>query len=161
MKNSDNEILNEIGQLAGALGKGLLAGLAGTVAITISQMIESKLTGRGQSSAPADAASKVLGVQPVSEEEKSKFATLVHWVYGTSWGAFRGLLSESGFKGWQATVSHFGAIWGAAMIIQPVLEVAPPIRKWDSKTLVTGGIHHIIYSITTGWVYDALDRKAN
>lgn len=161
MKTEENRSLAEIRDLAEALGKGLLAGLVGTVAITASQMIEMKFTGRGQSSVPADAASKVLGVQSVNEEEKTKFATLVHWAYGTSWGTFRGLLSEAGIKGWPATASHFIAIYGTAMIIQPTLEVAPPLREWDSKTLISGGIHHAVYSLTAGMVYDALDKIRN
>lgn len=158
METENDTLLVEVEKLAEALGKGLLAGLAGTLAITASQMIESKLTGKGRSSAPADAASKVLGVQPVSEEEKSKFSTLVHWAYGTSWGAFRGLLSEAGIKGWTATASHFGAIYGMAMIIMPSLKVAPPVSEWDSKTLISGGIHHALYSVSAGLVYDALDK---
>jgi hypothetical protein len=39
--------------LASAIGIGMIAGLAGTLAITISQMIEMKITKRSMSKAPA------------------------------------------------------------------------------------------------------------
>jgi hypothetical protein len=51
-------------RLAEAIGGGLLAGVAGTAAMTASSTLEAKLRDRGSSSAPADAASKVLGVEP-------------------------------------------------------------------------------------------------
>lgn len=57
------------GDVAAAVGKGLLAGLVGTVAMTLSSTAEAKLRGRGSSSAPADAAAKVLGVEPKGDRE--------------------------------------------------------------------------------------------
>ena len=46
---------------AGALGKGLVAGFAGTAAMTVSSTLEAKLRGRAPSSAPARATAKMLG----------------------------------------------------------------------------------------------------
>ena len=83
-----------IGDTASAVGKGLFAGAAGTVAMTVSSTLEAKLRERGSSSAPADAAGKVLGVQPRDPDGQARFSTVVHWGYGTSWGAVRGLLDR-------------------------------------------------------------------
>ena len=44
-----------LGDTAATVGKGLAAGAAGTVAMTISSTLEAKLRERGSSSAPADA----------------------------------------------------------------------------------------------------------
>jgi len=84
------------GQVAAAVGIGLAAGLAGTAAMTVSSTVEMKIRGRAASSAPAQAAGKVLGVKPEGERENKRFATLVHWGYGTGWGAARGILSVLG-----------------------------------------------------------------
>ncbi len=46
------------GRLGTAIGKGLIAELAGTLAMTLSQMIEMKTTKRKPSTAPADAVKK-------------------------------------------------------------------------------------------------------
>ncbi len=51
------------GEVAAAFGKGLFAGAAGTGAMTVSSTLEMKLRNRGASSAPADAAAKVPGVE--------------------------------------------------------------------------------------------------
>ena len=52
------------------------AGVAGTVAMTLSSTIEMKVRGRPASSTPALAATKVLGVEPVDEEAKARFSNL-------------------------------------------------------------------------------------
>lgn len=51
------------GDIAGAVGKGLAAGLIGTAAMTISSTIEARVRQREPSTAPADAAAKVLGIE--------------------------------------------------------------------------------------------------
>jgi len=79
-----------LGDVAGAVGRGLFAGVAGTAAMTVSSTLEAKLRKRASSSAPADAAGKVLGVAPRDEAGQTRFSTVVHWGYGTSWGAVRG-----------------------------------------------------------------------
>jgi len=87
------------GDVAGAMGKGLVAGVAGTVLMTLSSTIEMKLTGRAASSAPGDAAAKVLGVEATGEAERARFSNVVHWAYGTTWGAVRGLVGVAGLTG--------------------------------------------------------------
>lgn len=159
MEANKHEILLGVGRVAGTLGKGLLAGLAGTAAITISQMVEMILTDREPSTIPAEAAAKVFGIEPIDEEKKSKLANEVHWAYGTTWGTFRGLLGAVGVKGWPATAAHFVAVWGGALTIQPSLDLAPPIKEWNMQTIITGGIHHAIYAFITGVVFDAIDQE--
>ncbi|MGN6532624.1 MAG: hypothetical protein ACTHK0_12845, partial [Ginsengibacter sp.] len=60
---SNNEFSKDIGAFGAALGKGLIAGLVGTAAITLSQTIERKMTGKPTSFAPGDAASKALDIE--------------------------------------------------------------------------------------------------
>lgn len=142
-----------------AIGAGLLAGLAGTAAITVSQMIEMKITGRQPSNTPVEAASKVLDIDAVSEEKKPKVSQEIHWAYGTTWGVARGILSLTGLKGWTADLAHFASIWGASLIMLPGLKVAPPIQEEDPKTIVIDILHHAVYAIAAGFVYDAITRK--
>lgn len=156
---SKNKVAKTAGTIGSAIGKGLIAGLAGTAAITISQMIEMKITGRDASSVPADAASKVLDVKPATEEDKSKMSQEVHWTYGTSWGAIRGLIAAMGLPCVPATMLHFAAIWGTALIMEPGLKVAPPVTEWKPKTLAVDALHHAIYATVAGLVYDAIDTE--
>ncbi|MDP9425791.1 MAG: hypothetical protein M3P37_07085 [Actinomycetota bacterium] len=147
-----------IGTLAGAVGKGLFAGAAGTAAMTVSSTLEMKIRGRAASSAPATAAGKVLGVEPTGEKEKERFSNVVHWGYGTGWGAARGVLGALGLSGPGATLAHFGAVWGSEQVMLPSLGVAPPFWTWGVKEVAIDAFHHAIYVAATGAAYELLDR---
>ncbi len=148
------------GDVAGAMGKGLVAGVAGTVLMTLSSTIEMKLTGRAASSAPADAAAKVLGVEATGEAERARFSNVVHWAYGTTWGAVRGLVGVAGLNGPPAAAAHFAAVWGSGLVMLPALGVAPPVREWGAKALLTDACHHLVYAAGAGLAYAALDRQS-
>lgn len=166
-------IEHAIGNFGSAIGRGLLAGIAGTVAITIAQMIEMKITGRGPSSAPAEVGGKVLGVEPrraergeakkhketsVKQLNKKKFGQLMHWGYGTGWGVCRGLLSMTGLKGPAASAIHFGAIWGTELVMIPNMTKSPPATEWGPQALAKDALLHMIYAAAAGAAFDAIDR---
>ena len=82
-------------KLARIIGNGVVAGLAGTAAMTISSTVEAKLRGRPFSKAPARAAQKVLGIKAFeSPRDEARFSDLVHWGYGTQWGIVRAAFRE-------------------------------------------------------------------
>lgn len=172
-----------LAKAGGVIGKGLIAGFAGTVAITISQMIEMQITKREMSNAPVTVAGKALGVEPrgqgQQEKEKAqsdsdeaseevqqkveanagKFAQLMHFSYGTGWGVFRGALDLAGVRGPLADLTHFGAIWGAAQVMLPAAAGTPPITQWSAKEIAIDVLHHAVYACAVGVTYDAM-RKA-
>jgi hypothetical protein len=116
----------KLGDVAASVGEGHFASVVGTAAMTVSSTLEMKIRGRQASSALAQAAGKVLGVEPTGEAEQARFSNLVHWGYGTSWGAVRGLIGASGLEGKEATTAFFGAVWGTEQGMLPTLGVAPP-----------------------------------
>ena len=148
----------KLGGVAAAVGKGLFAGVAGTVAMTASSTIEMKLRGRPASSAPATAAAKVLGVEPKGQSEEARFASMVHWGYGTSWGAVRGLIGAAGLRGLRANAAHLGVVWGTEQAMLPALGVAPPFWEWGAKEVAIDAFHHLVYAGATGAAYALLDR---
>jgi len=143
-------------RVATAIGAGLIAGLAGTAAMTISQMIEMKITRREPSTAPVDAVEKTIGVTAVREDERPMVAQEIHWTYGATWGMSRGLLALSGLRGWPATLAHFSAVWGASMILIPSLELGPSVMDRPAKPVLIEGWHHAVYAVMAGFVYDAI-----
>lgn len=175
-----DHIERNIGSVGSAIGRSLIAGIAGTVAITIAQMIEMKISGRGPSNAPAEVGGKVLGVEPrggekegqdkkksnkeensVKEQNEEKFGQLMHWGYGTGWGVCRGLLSLAGIKGPAATAIHFGAIWGTELVMVPAMTESPPASKWGAKALAKDALLHITYAVAAGAVFDAIDSDSD
>lgn len=150
--------MNPLGNLAASIGKGLFAGAIGTAAMTVSSTVEMKLRDREASSAPADAAGIVLGVEPRDEKGEERFSNLVHLGYGTAWGAARGVLGLAGLSGSAAAAAHMLAVWGAELVMLPTLGVAPPPNKWGAKALGVDWVHHAVYAIATTLAYDWLDR---
>jgi hypothetical protein len=148
-------------KLGKAVGIGLLAGLAGTVAITISQAIEMKITGREPSNTPVDAASKVFQTNIAKEAhtDKQTASQGVHWAYGTGWGIARGLLGLAGVTGAPATLAHFVAVWGAEQVMLPSLKLAPPITEEEPETIGIDVVHHAVYALAAGLVYDAFAKN--
>lgn len=145
--------------VAEALGKGIVAGIAGTAAMTVSSTIEAKVRHRPFSTAPADAAAKVLGIEAFrGAPARGRFSNLVHWGYGTGWGATRGVLRAFGLSPAAATATHLVAVWGSEQVMLPALAVAPPITMWGRDEAAIDGFHHAVYALGTGLAYELLDR---
>jgi hypothetical protein len=143
--------------LASSIGRGLVAGFAGTAAMTVSSTLEAKLRGREPSSAPARATAKVLGIKEFEDARASaRFNDLSHWGYGTSWGVLRGLLAATGMTPKAATAAHGAAIYGAAQVTLPALEIAPPAAFWSKREIAIDAFHHAVYAATTGAAYELI-----
>ena len=149
-----------LGTAAGNVGRGLTAGLAGTAAITVSLLVESKIRGREPSTTPADAGGEVLGVTPKGDTEAQRFSNVMHWAYGTGWGAVRGALGSVGLPTWAATGAHFAAVQGTAMAMLPALHVAPPVKEWGAPEVASEAMHHVVYALVAGAAFDYLVRHA-
>jgi hypothetical protein len=148
----------QIGEVPGAAGRGFIAGTVGTAAMTVSQAIEARIRHRDPSSMPAQAAAKVLGVEPRSESDEARFSNVVHWTYGSSWGVVRAAL---GFlPPWLATLVHVSAIQTSAMTVLPALHVAPPVGEWEGSEIASELVHHVVYAVATSLAYEFLARHA-
>jgi hypothetical protein len=143
--------------LASAIGRGLVAGFAGTAAMTVSSTLEAKLRGREPSSAPARATAKVLGIKEFEDARAAaRFNDLSHWGYGTGWGVLRGLLAATGMTPKAATAAHGAAIYGAAQVTLPALEIAPPAVFWAGREIAIDAFHHAVYAAATGAAYELI-----
>jgi hypothetical protein len=149
--------MNPLTTLAEAAGKGLAAGIAGTAAMTASSTIEAKLRRRALSTAPAKAATKALGIESFEDAAAyARFSNLVHWGYGTGWGALRGLLRAAGIPPKLATPLHFAAIWGSALYTLPKYEVAPPVTEWGADEVAIDVFHHLVYVGAVAAAYELM-----
>jgi hypothetical protein len=148
---------NGLGEIAAKIGRGVVAGAIGTAAMTASSTIEAKLRDRAPSTAPADAAGKVLGIESFTDDAaKSRFSNIVHWAYGTGWGVPRALLDAAGLDPAAATVAHGALLWGSEQVMLPVLGVAPPLWEWGAVEVAVDALHHAVYTVATSLAYEAL-----
>ena len=146
--------------IEGNLRNGLLAGLVGTTAMTISSTVEQRLRGRPASIAPADAAAKILGIHEFpSDRAKNAFSNTVHWSYGTGWGVVRALLRGLGLPPLAATGAHFALVWGSEQVMLPALEVAPPVKQWRKEEIAIDALHHLVYATAAGAAYELLNGR--
>ncbi len=152
--------MKALSTLAESIGKGLVAGFAGTAAMTVSSTLEARLRHRAASSAPARATAKVLGIKEFEDDiARARFNDLSHWGYGTTWGLVRGLLAATGMRPRSATAAHGAAIWGSAQVMLPALEIAPPAVFWPKEEIAIDAWHHTVYAVATGIAYGLLDRR--
>jgi|GEM_PF-2293280 len=150
---------NALSSLGTAIGVGLIAGFAGTIAMTLCQMAEMKVSGRKPSNTPANAVREVLDVEPVTPGKAEEVSNEVHLAYGTSLGVIRGILGLAGLNGMIANTLHFIIIWGGKIFMLPSLRVAAPVTHENAKTITTDIVHHLVYVTTAGCVYDAINQK--
>jgi hypothetical protein len=140
------------------IGRGLISGAARTAAMTAVQAIEMKAQGRAPSTTPAKAVEEVLDVEPKGERAEQRLSNLIHWAYGTVWGIPRAALGVLGLPGPWASALHFGMVWGAALVMLPGLDVAPPPQRWGKGELIKDALRHAVYAAAAGAVYAILSR---
>jgi hypothetical protein len=116
--------------------------------------VEARLRGRPLSTAPARATAKVLGIREFdSDLAQARWNDLSHWGYGTGWGVLRGLLGATPMSPRAATLAHGAAIYGAAQVTLPALEIAPPSIFWGATEIAIDALHHAVYATATGLAY--------
>ena len=149
-----------LNRLALGIGRGILAGAAGTAAMTASSTIEAKLRGRPSSTAPAKAAARALGIETFDDGEAyARFSNLVHWGYGTGWGVARGVLRAFGVRPRLATAAHFATLWGSSLYSLPKYEVAPPVTEWAAEDVAIDVFHHLVYVGVAAIAFELLERS--
>lgn len=148
-----------LASVAAALGKGMVAGIVGTAAMTGSSKVEMALTGRSGSNTPAEMLCKLLGVEALGETEKARVTNVVHWGYGTGLGALRGLIALTGLRGAKAAAVFSAAVWAGEQVALPALKAAPPVTEWSAEMLATDLTHHLVYALAASLAYDALEEE--
>lgn len=166
-----------VGGMAGEMGRGLLAGLMGTVAITLAAAADQEIRRRlkaapGETHPPralfevliapwlfsADAVGKVLGgVTPVDDAAKRRLALAAHLGYGSSWGMSLAALSLAGVRGPAAMGVLLGGILGAEMLVMPRVGFFPPVGEWGREAVIASTYQHALYAITAGLTFDMLE----
>jgi hypothetical protein len=102
----------------------------------------------------------MLGIKQFEDGvAEARFNDLSHWGYGTGWGVVRGLLAAAGLSPRAATIAHGAAIYGAAQVTLPALEIAPPAIFWGKEEIAIDVFHYVVYATATGIVYEALSSN--
>ena len=145
------------GGLLRGVVRGMAAGAVGTVALTVAEQLDMKVTGRKSSDVPGQVGAHLLpGKDPHSAVDVAGLNTSVHWVHGISMGALRGVLDAAGVRGPAATAAHFALLWGGDAALYKALGIAEAPWKWSGSELASDVISKGVYAVVTGVVYDQL-----
>lgn len=142
--------------MAQNVGRGIVAGVAGTVVMTAFQkFIEIPLTGREESYAPAKFAQKILPVKPDSEQELERLNWATHFGLGTMWGSAYGLAAHAGLSGQKAVAAVFGTVYTGDVILNTALGLYKP-QTWSSEDWAIDIIDKFVQAQATGAIFDQL-----
>lgn len=160
----------------GALGRGVLAGLAGTAAMDLVWFRRYKRSGgedglvdwefsaalKSWEDAPAPAQVGRRVVEGLFQRELPPEAAaftnnVTHWGYGVFWGGLFGLVAGSLRS---PRLSHGLALgpiaWASGYVVLPLAKLYKPIWGYDAKTLARDLGAHAVYGIATASVFRAL-----
>ncbi len=133
-------MVNNERSIAQNVGRGILAGVAGTVVMTAFQkLIEVPLTGREESYAPANFAQRVLPVEADTNEELERLNWATHFGLGTMWGSAYGLAAHAGLSGQKAVAAVFGTVYTGDVLLNTALG---PVQADNLVGAGLGGRHH-------------------
>lgn len=152
-----------------ALGRGLLAGLAGTAAMTAYQLAVQRARAQGNGAkprawkdapAPAQVAKRILtGVfqVPVGLERAGQLAHAMHWVYGTTCGAAYGLVQGTIERAPLAVGAGFGTgVWTASYGQLVPMGIYEPPWRYPPAELALDLSYHLVYGVATALAFEAL-----
>ncbi len=135
----------------------ILAGLIGTVFMTLSSGSEAKWNGRPDSPAPGTAILWPLRLLGLNVEGRllDIVAVWAHWTMGAAWGIVWWLLLVQAELNLALTAVLFYVIVdGTANIMLKVTGIAPWPWKWGLKYNIIDWWHHIMYAggTLTAWI---------
>ncbi len=140
--------------LAGNIGRGVVAGVAGTVVMTAFQeLVEMPLTRRGDSYAPANLAEQVLPVDPSGPRERRRLNWATHIALGAMWGTAFAVAGRAGLHGQKAVNAVFATVYTGDVVLNTALGLYDP-KSWSKRDLVVDIVDKYVQAQATGAVFD-------
>lgn len=142
-----------------AVGLGLAAGAIGTVALTVAEKLEMKVTGREPSTVPGQVGTKLAGRDPEANPALVKrLGPIVHWAHGVGLGAIRGLLDVAGLGPLAATLVFYPIVFAGDATLYKLLGIAPAPWRWTRAELATDLFGKGVLAFATSGAYILLDK---
>ena len=126
--------------------------------MTGAQTVYYRVTGSEPSTTPAEVAKRIIrGVlhREVSDARTPLLNNVMHWLYGTGWGALYGVARREPGQG----VAFGLLVWGASLVELPAMKLAPPIWETPPSGIAPDRGFHLVYGVATVQVLRALTRR--
>src|SRR4051812_48237651 len=150
-------------RLAGWPTRAVLAGTAGTAAMTAAYGAERRLR---RARAPLDyddglvpgqIVAAIMHLPHVTDREDHELGLALRWSYGSAFGLMHGLLHRSLREPW-ASAAFGGMLMSATLTLFPLLGRTPPPWRWPPDVLATSLGTHAAYVTAVAVVDDAVRR---
>jgi len=136
------------------IGRGILAGVAGTVVMTAFQkLIEMPITGRGASYAPADFAERALPVHPSTPQGRTQLNYVTHFALGGMWGTAYGIAATAGLRGQKAVNRVFAIVYTGDVILNTALGLYQP-TDWSAEDWIVDLVDKYVQAQAAGAIFD-------
>jgi hypothetical protein len=144
--------------------RSVIAGTAGTAALSLAYVAERKLRPRHQgpldyddSLVPGQIVASIMHLPHVTARDDRDLGWALRWSYGSAFGLWHGLLRRR-FGEPRASVIFFGTLMSATLTLFPVLGRTPPPSKWPSDVRATCLLTHAAYVGAVAAVDDQVGR---
>ncbi len=136
------------------VGRGVLAGVAGTAVMTAFQrLVEMPLTHRPDSLAPAQFAQRVLPLNPSNTQDLKRLNIATHYALGTLWGCAYGVAARAGLRGQKAVNAVFVAVYTGDVVLNTALGLYHP-TEWSAQDWVVDLVDKYVQAQATDFVFD-------
>lgn len=121
-----------------AVGVGVVAGAVGTVALTVAERLEMRVSGRAPSTVPGQVGASLTGHDPAADPALvERLNPAVHWAHGIGLGAVRGGLDRAGLSPLAATLAFYPMVFGGDAALYRALGIARAPWHWTRGELAT------------------------
>jgi hypothetical protein len=144
--------------------RGVLAGSAGTLALTLAYATERRVRRghRGQldyddSLVPGQLVASIMHLPHVTDREENDLGLALRWGYGSVFGVWHGILRRRFSEPWASAL--FGAtLMSATLTLFPLLGRTPPPWRWPKDVMATSLGTHIAYVVAVATVDDQIGQ---
>jgi hypothetical protein len=144
--------------------RSILAGSAGTLALTLAYATERRVRGghRGQldyddSLVPGQIVASIMHLPHVTDREENDLGLALRWGYGSVFGIWHGILHRRFSEPWASML--FGTtLMSATLTLFPVLGRTPPPWRWPKDVMATSLGTHVAYVVAVATVDDRVGR---
>jgi hypothetical protein len=145
--------------------RSVVAGAAGTAAMTLAYATEHRLRPQVQGSLdyddsliPGKIVATVLRLGDVTDTEDAELKAALKWGYGSAFGLWHGALRRFLPEPWASFV-FAGTLMTATFSLFPLLGRTPPPWRWDPDVLATSVGTHAAYVLGVALVDDLLSGE--
>ena len=147
--------------------RSVLAGTAGTAALTASYALERRLRQRREgpldyddSLVPGQIVASIMHLGQVTAREDRELGAVLRWTYGSAFGLWHGLLHRR-FREPLPAAIFATTLMSATFSLFPLLGRTPPPWRWPADVMATCIATHAAYVAAVATTGDLLGRQGS